>query len=165
MKIGRLSMEQDNKKPENENNGSNQGQAAPIVINNQYIKDLSLEIPFAPQIFNEVKQNPDSNINVDVNAGRLEENFYNVELVFTINGDIPGKKLFVLELTYAGVVQLNVPQEHIEPVLLVEIPRMLFPFARNIITTSLMNAGLPPFMINPIDFVAMYNARKSQQEN
>lgn len=151
-------MEQDNQ-PNAEN--TQQAAAPAITVNSQYIKDLSLEIPFAPQIFNEIKGSPDININVDVSANRLEEAFFNVELNFSINGDIDSKKLFVLELTYGAVVSLNVPSEHVEPVLLVEIPRMLFPFARSIITNSLMDAGLPPFMINPIDFVAMYNSRKT----
>lgn len=149
-------MDQDNAKQENDNQ---EAHVPAIMINNQYIKDLSLEIPFAPEIFNEIKDNPDININVDVNAGNLKDNFFNVDLIFAINGDINDKKVFVLELTYSAVVQINVPQEHLEPILLIEIPRLLFPFARNIITTSLMNAGLPPFMINPIDFVAMYNNR------
>ncbi len=150
-------MEQDNN-PQMENN---EAQGPAITINSQYIKDFSLEIPHAPEIFLEIKGNPDVNINVDVSARNLKENFYNVDLVFAINGDVSGKKLFVIELTYAGVVQLNIPQEHIEPVLMIEIPRMLFPFARQIITTSLTEAGLPPFMINPIDFVQMYQARKN----
>lgn len=150
-------MEQDNNQPENENN--QQPQAPAIMFNSQYIKDLSLEIPFAPQIFTELRTQPDVNINVDVNANHLGENMFNVELLISVNGDISGKKLFVLELTYGGVVQLNIPQEHVEPVLLIEIPRMLFPFARSIITNSLMDAGLPPFMINPIDFVSMYQNR------
>ena len=140
---------------------NNEAQQSAITINSQYIKDFSLEIPHAPEIFLEIKNNPNVNINVDINSRHLKENFYNVDLVFAINGDINDKKFFVIELTYSAVVQLNIPQEHIEPVLLVEIPRMLFPFARQIITTSLTEAGLPPFMINPIDFVAMYNARKS----
>ena len=62
-------------------------------------------------------------------------------------------------MTYAAVVQINLPQEHVNPVLLIEIPRMLFPFARQIITTSLTEAGLPPFMLNPIDFAAMFQAK------
>lgn len=150
-------MEQDNN-PQTENN---QAKGPAITINSQYIKDFSLEIPHAPEIFLEVKGNPDVSINVDVSARNLKDNFYNVDLVFAINGDVNGKKFFILELTYAGVVELNIPQEHIEPVLMIEIPRMLFPFARQIITTSLTEAGLPPFMINPIDFVQMYQARKN----
>lgn len=152
-------MEQDNN-PEINNAETQETQAPAITINSQYIKDFSLEIPHAPEIFLEIKGNPDVNINVDVNAHNLKDNFYNVDLIFGINGEVNGKKLFIIELTYSGVVQLSIPQEHIEPVLLIEIPRMLFPFARQIITSSLMEAGLPPFMINPIDFVQMYNQRK-----
>ena len=142
--------------PQNEN----KQQLPAIVVNSQYIKDFSLEIPYAPEIFKEIKKNPDVNVNVDVNARPLEENYFNVDLTFTINGDAESKKFFIIELTYSAVVQLNIPQEHVEQVLMIEIPRMLFPFARQIITTSLMEAGLPPFMLNPIDFVSMYQAKK-----
>lgn len=151
-------MEQDNKSEVN-NAETHEAQAPAITINSQYIKDFSLEIPLAPEIFLEIKGNPDVNINVDVSVRNLKESYYNVDLIFSINGNTNGKKLFIVELTYSGVVQLNIPQEHIEPVLMIEIPRMLFPFARHVITTSLMEAGLPPFMINPIDFVQMYNQR------
>ena len=80
-----------------------------------------------------------------------------------MDGDVNGKKLFILELKYAAVVGLNVPEEHVEPVLLVEIPRMIFPFARSIVTNTLVEGGLPPFMLNPIDFVAMYQNRKQAE--
>ena len=132
-----------------------------ISINSQYIKDLSLEIPLAPGIFKEIKSAPSIDINVSTNADKLEDNTYNVSLSFELNGEINKKKLFILELVYAAVVTINVPAEHVEPVLLVEIPRILFPFARSIVTNSLADAGLPPFMINPIDFATMYQARKS----
>ena len=148
-------MQQDNQ-PQNEN----KQQLPAIVINNQYIKDFSLEIPYAPEIFKEIKQNPDVNVDVNVDTKHLEENYFNVELSFSINADAAQKKFFIIELTYAAVVQLNVPQEHVDPVLGIEIPRMLFPFARQIITTSLMEAGLPPFMLNPIDFALLYQAKK-----
>ena len=137
-----------------------QNQSLPaILIHNQYIKDFSLEIPYAPEIFKEIKQNPDVKVNVEVNSRHLEENYFNVELSFSLFGDVGDKKFFIIELTYAAVVQINVPQEHVNPVLLIEIPRMLFPFARQIITTSLTEAGLPPFMLNPIDFAAMFQAK------
>ena len=125
-------MPQDNQ-PQNDNK---QHQPA-IVVNSQYIKDFSLEIPYAPEIFKEIKKNPDVHVDVEVNTRALEENYHNVDLSFTINGDAEDKKFFIIELTYSAVVQLNVPQEHVEPVLMVEIPRLLFPFARQVITTSL----------------------------
>lgn len=158
--------EENNNQTANDNAGqdnANQQALPPIVINAQYIKDLSLEIPNAPEIFKEMNRAPDVKINVDVSAKHLENNFFNVELSLEMDGDIGGKKLFILELKYAAVVGLNVPEEHVEPVLLVEIPRMIFPFARSIVTNCLVEGGLPPFMLNPIDFVAMYQRRKQAE--
>ena len=143
----------------NDNNIENQNEA-PILINSQYIKDLSLEIPFAPEIFSEMTSQPELKIDVNIESKKIG-NDYNVVLKFDLNSEINGKKLFVLELSYAAVVSLNVPQEHIEPVLAVEIPRLLFPFARNIITQCLVEGGLPPFMITPIDFGALYMSRQN----
>ena len=143
---------------DNPNNSSQPN--PPIIINNQYIKDLSLEIPHAPEIFRKLKDNPDINIDVNVNANHMHDNFFNVSLLFKINGIVDNQPFFILEMEYSGVVSLNVPEEHIEPVLLIEIPRLFFPFARNIITNTLQNAGLPPLMLNPIDFAAMYHHKK-----
>lgn len=151
----------DNQSTANDNSGSQ----APIVINTQYIKDLSMEIPHAPEIFRELKETPEVNIDVDVHADHLHENYFNVALKIRMDGNVRTKPLFILELEYAGVVSLNVPEEHIEPVLLIEVPRMLFPFARNVITNTLINGGMPPLMINPIDFVTMYQNRKPQEES
>ena len=142
----------------------NKNQAPAIIINNQYIKDLSLEIPLAPEIFRENVQAPKINLEVDINAKNLEETYYNVDLNIRINGDFEEKKLFILELTYSSVVNVNVPKEHVEPVLLIEIPRLMFPFARNIVTQCLTEGGLPPFMINPIDFAAIYAAKKLKEQ-
>ncbi len=150
-------------KMQQDNQPQNKQHLPAIVINNQYIKDFSLEIPYAPEIFKEIKQNPDVKVDVNVDVKHLEENYFNVELSFSINADAAEKKFFIIELTYAAVVQLNVPKEHVDPVLGIEIPRMLFPFARQIITTSLMEAGLPPFMLNPIDFAAVYQSKQNKQ--
>ena len=136
---------------------------ANVTINSQYVKDLSLEIPGAPEIFKEMSPNPKVAIDIDVNSRHLEGNFYNSSLKLRLEGDMDGKKLFILELEYCAVVGLNLPQEHIEPVLLIEIPRMIFPFARSIITNNLVDAGLPPFMISPIDFGVLYQAKKKPQ--
>lgn len=148
---------------DNPQNNNSQSDVPPIVINTQYIKDLSLEIPHAPEIFRDLDENPQINLDVNVNANHMHDNFFNVSLIIKINGVIKNRPLFIMDLEYAGVVSLNVPQEHLEPVLLIEIPRLFFPFARNVITNTLINGGLPPFMINPIDFVAMYNNRQVNQ--
>lgn len=135
-----------------------------IIMQTQYIKDLSLEIPHAPEIFKNLGEQPQIKIDVNINANPLEQNYYNVTLEFHIEGDIKGEKFFILEMTYGGVVQLNVPEEHIQPVLMIEIPHMLFPYARQAISNVMTNGGLPPLMLAPIDFVAMYKARAAQQE-
>ena len=74
-----------------------------------------------------------------------------------------GKTLFIVELSYAAVVSVNVPEEHLEPVLYIEMPRLLFPFVRSIIANSLSAAGLPPMLLSPVDFVALYNAKKAKE--
>lgn len=133
-----------------------------ILINNQFIKDLSLEIPHAPEIFSRMKQ-PEMNIEIDVKTKDLGDSNYGVLLNVSMNGDIGTEKLFILELSYGASVHVNVPQNHIEPVLAIEIPRLLFPFARNIITQCLVEGGLPPIMLNPIDFAAVYANRQKME--
>ena len=134
------------------------------MINSQYIKDLSLEIPHAPEIFKQLNKQPQIQVEVSVATKSLEENVYNVDLNLALNADIEDKKLFILELTYSAVVTLNVPQEHLDPILNIEIPRLTFPFARNIVTQCLMEGGLPPMMLTPVDFAAVYAAKQARKE-
>jgi len=135
-----------------------------LMVNSQYIKDLSLEIPLAPQIFKKVTKQPQLKVDVNVDTKNIEGDVYNVDLNITMNADIDDEKLFILELTYAALVTLTVPEEHIQPILNIEIPRLIFPFARNIISQNLMEGGLPPIMMNPIDFAALYMARQSAKD-
>ena len=136
-----------------------------LMIHNQYIKDMSLEIPMAPQIFAEMNQAP--NVHIDISMGNKklegEGNNYEVTLTVKMDADLKDKKLFILELTYGTVITINVAQEHFEPIMFIEVPRLLFPFVRSIVANSLSSAGLPPIMISPIDFVAMYNAKKVKE--
>ena len=132
-----------------------------LMINSQYIKDLSLEIPHAPQIFAEIKSQPSIKVDINVHPAKLEDNLYTVDLNLNLNGETEGKALFILELTYAAAVTLNVPAEHLEAVLNIEIPRLIYPYARNVVTQCLMESGLPPIMLSPLDFAAIYAARKN----
>ena len=141
-----------------------QQQQTTLMINSQYIKDLSLEIPHAPEIFKQLNKQPQIQVEVSVATKSLEENVYNVDLNLALNADIEDKKLFILELTYSAVVTLNVPQEHLDPILNIEIPRLTFPFARNIVTQWLMEGGLPPMMLTPVDFAAVYAAKQARKE-
>ena len=136
-----------------------------VLINSQYIKDLSLEIPHAPEIFSKISQKPELKVDMNVQSQKLASGDYNVTLNIAINGDVTNEKLFIIELSYAAVVSINLPQEHIEPVLAIEIPHLIFPFARNVITQCLTEGGLPPFMLNPVDFAGLYAARKAANGN
>ena len=150
----------------------------PLVVNIQYVKDLSFEVPGAPQIFSQLKAQPQVNINLDVQARRVNEgqHIYEVSLVIRAEaheapagqgngqGQAVPVTVFVAELTYAGVFTLSgLPDNAVEPVLLVECPRVLFPFARNILADVTRDGGFPPVLLQPIDFVALWQARRGQQ--
>jgi preprotein translocase subunit SecB len=150
----------------------------PLVVNIQYVKDLSFEVPGAPQIFSQLKSPPQVSINLDVQARRVQEgqNVFEVAIIIRaeahdtsaqVNGQAanPAPTAFVAELTYAGVFTLNgLPDNAIEPVLLVECPRILFPFARNILSDVTRDGGFPPVLLQPIDFVALWQSRRNQAD-
>ena len=131
-----------------------------LQVNMQYIKDLSFEIPGAPHSFIEMQgKNPEIPIHVDVNVTNVSPNAYEVVLHLKVEALLEGKALFILELAYAGVFTLNLPEEQVHPVLLIECPRLLFPFARNIVADMTRDGGLPPLLLQPLDFVQLYRAR------
>ena len=130
-----------------------------LSIRSQYIKDLSFEIPMAPTIFQNISSQPHLTVDVNVSVEHLGDLTHNVALILALNSDVDGKKLFILELTYAAIVDLQAQKEHVESILNIDIPTLLFPFARNIIAQCLMEGGLPPVMLNPIDFASVYATR------
>lgn len=145
-------------------NGGGAGQHPPLTINAQYVKDLSFEVPGAPGIFAQLQQRPpEIAIKVDVQARGLEGNIYEVVLETRADCKTGESVAFILELAYAGVFTLNVPPEDIRPVLLIECPRMLFPFARQILASTTLSGGFLPLMLGPVDFAALYN-RQSQTD-
>lgn len=146
---------------ENQNTANNNQPA--LMIHSQYIKDMSLEIPMAPQIFAEMQQAPNVHIDISMGNKKLEDGNYEVTLTAKMDADIKDKKLFIIELTYGAVATVNVLPEHFEPIMYIELPRLLFPFVRSIVANSLSAAGLPAMMISPIDFVSMYNAKKARE--
>lgn len=129
----------------------------------QYVKDLSFENPNAPDsLAKKENANAKMDVNVDVNANRRAENVYASEIKITATAKIDDKAVFAVELLYGGVFQLdNVPAEGLEPVLLIECPRILFPFARRIIADCTRDGGYPPLLLEPIDFAGMYRAQLS----
>ena len=130
---------------------------SPLTIHGQYIKDLSFENPRAPQSLIEQKQ-PQLTLNVNVATRQFETKTFEVTLTVEATAQTPEKEpLFVLELVYAGTVTLgDVPQDAYGPLLLIETPRLLFPFARAIVANATREAGFPPLNIAPVDFVALY---------
>lgn len=132
--------------------------ALPIQIHAQYVKDLSFENPRAPASLQPQSEQPRIEVNVDVQAAKVSENqVYEVTLRVTASGTSTGEQLFLAELTYGGLFTLQgVPEDSLHPVLLIECPRILFPFARAIIADVTRDGGFPPLLVQPVDFAAMY---------
>jgi preprotein translocase subunit SecB len=140
-----------------------QPQAQQLIINAQYIKDLSFENPRAPQSLRQQTTQPAVEINVDVKAQSLGAENYEVVLTIKSSAKIQEEALFLIELTYGAVITVrNVPQELLSAVVLVETPRLMFPFARNIVAETTRDGGFPPLMINPIDFSELLRRNAAQ---
>ncbi|GAB5387958.1 MAG: protein-export chaperone SecB [Alphaproteobacteria bacterium] len=145
----------------------NQASMLPISVVAQYVKDLSFENPNAPRSLMPSDGQPKLDMNVDVAVNLIEGTEDQFEVVLNITGkastgDMVG---FVVELAYAGVVQLhNVPAEHVNPLVMIQGPHMLFPYARNVISEVTRDGGFAPLMLNPIDFAALYQQRVAQQQ-
>ena len=149
--------------------------AQPLTVNLQFIKDLSFEVPGAPLIYSTLKAPPRVDINLDVQARRLQEGQSVFEVTLAIraeatepnpaaNGGAAGPRVFLAELAYSGVFTLQgIPDNTVEPVLLVECPRILFPFARSILSDVTRDGGFPPVLLQPIDFLALWQSRRQQQ--
>ncbi len=144
----------------------NTGTASPSLnILAQYIKDLSFENPGAPRSLQARDRAPAININVNVNANPLSESDFDVVLSLNAEAKDGDKTVFAAELIYGGVFRISgFPQEHMLPVLFIECPRLLFPFARQIIADATRNGGFPPLMIDPIDFAQMFAQRVAEEQ-
>jgi preprotein translocase subunit SecB len=148
----------------------------PPLVDIQYVKDLSFEVPNAPAIYTTLRSAPRVDINLDVQARRIKDGENVFEVVLTIRAEateppqngsevpVPGTpRVFLAELSYGGIFTLNaIPENSVEPVLLVECPRVMFPFARNILADITRDGGFPPVLLQPIDFVALWQARRGQ---
>ncbi|HEY1857488.1 protein-export chaperone SecB [Acidocella sp.] len=149
----------------------------PLVVNIQYTKDLSFEVPNAPAIYTVLRTAPAVNINLDVQVRRVQEGqtVFEVTLTARAEATIPAADngaaekpmvVFIADLSYAGIFTLTgIPDDQQEPILLVECPRLLFPFARNILADITRDGGFPPVMLGPIDFVGLWQARRAQAAN
>jgi preprotein translocase subunit SecB len=145
------------------NGGPAPDKAPQLNVLAQYIKDFSFENPNAPRSLSPGQQQPTINIQINVNAKPVSDTDYEIELKLEGKADTSGTVLFSFDLMYAGIFRIqNVPQENIQPVIMIECPRLLFPFAREIIATVVRNGGFPPLLIDPVDFVGLYRQRMEQ---
>jgi len=130
----------------------------------QYIKDLSFENPNAPRSL-QPSQQPSINLQINVNSKTLSETDFEIELMVEGKADAAGTVLFTFELIYAGIFRLtNVPKDAVQPVMMIECPRLLFPYAREIVSAAVRNGGFPPLMIDPVDFVSLYRQKVAQTQ-
>lgn len=161
---------QGNGNPANGNPGSSGDQAAAdgapqLNVLAQYIKDFSFENPNAPRSLQPSQQQPSINLQINVNANALAGNDVEVELKIEGKAEAANSVLFAFDLVYAGVFRIqNVPQNDVHPIVMIECPRLLFPFAREIIAAAVRNGGFPPLMIDPIDFVGLYRQKIAEAQ-
>lgn len=140
-----------------EENGTADVQAPSLNVLVQYVKDLSFENPNAPSSLGQQQTGPQIEINVNVGAQPLSATEFECELKLEAKAMLGENVMFAVELLYAGLFRIqNVPEEHLHPFVLIECPRLLFPFARQILADATRNGGYPPLMLDPIDFVALY---------
>ena len=147
--------------------GAPEGQAAEqpgIRILAQFVRDFSFENPRAPDALRTGAAQPQIDLGVEMNARGRDDGLFEVDLKLSARAARDDGPLFVVELLYGGVFQITgVGPEDIEPVLLIECPRFMFPFARRIIADITAEGGYPPFMLDPIDFAGVYAARKAEE--
>ena len=147
-------------------NGAPPENAPPPQLNvlAQYIKDFSFENPNAPASLAPQQKPPSINIQINVGARNVGQHEYEVTLSIEGKADNETGVLFGFELAYAGVFRIqNVPEENMHPLVMIECPRLLLPFAREIVATSVRNGGFPPLMLDPVDFVGLYRQNIERQ--
>lgn len=142
-------------------NGQDTAPAAGLI--SQYVKDLSFENPNAPAIFQQ--QNPPAiDVQFNIGANGVADDVHEVALKIDVRAEVEGQVAFIVELVYAGLFGFrNVPAEQVQPFLLGEAPRLLFPFARRVLADAVRDGGFPPLLLEPIDFGQLYLQQAQQQ--
>ncbi|MBA2466890.1 MAG: protein-export chaperone SecB [Sphingomonas sp.] len=150
----------------NSPNGSGEPGTEPQVITiTQYIKDLSVESPSSPQAFQWQAQ-PQLEVQFNINVEKIADDVHEVMLKIEVSARSDQGVHFLIDLSYAGLYGLrNIPEEALPPFLLIEAPRLLFPFARQIIADASQNTGFAPLLLDPIDFASAYMAQLEAQQD
>lgn len=131
----------------------------------QYVRDLSFENPNAPRSLGPRDKAPNIGIQVNVNAKQLAPTDFEISVTLDASAGEGADVLFKLDLDYAGVFRLtNIPADQVHPIIMIECPRILFPFIRQIVADATRNGGFPPLYVDPIDFLALYQQRAAQAE-
>ena len=152
-------------KANNENAAAEQDTQPGFGIEKLYVKDASIEVPNAPQIFTE-RTAPQVNVELGNSAQKLDEGIFEVAIKVTVTAKIGDKTAFLVEATQAGIFAIrNVPAENLEPILAVTCPNILFPYAREAVSDMVTRAGFAAVLLNPINFEALYMQQKQQAEN
>jgi len=134
-----------------------------FVIEKIYVKDLSVEIPYAPQIFLE-RENPQVDVQLNTQGAAIEKDMYEVIITNTVTAKIGEKVMFLIEAKQAGIFRLsNLSKEDMEPVLAVMCPNILFPYLRELVSTVAVRAGFAPVLLNPVNFDMLYQQHKQEQ--
>ena len=136
-----------------------------FTIEKLYVKDLSLEVPNGPRIFLE-RENPEVGIQLRTDGNAIDPGIYEVVVAVTDSAKLPNDKtLFLVEVAQAGIFQIrNVPQEDLEPIMMIGCANILYPYLREAVSDAVGRAGFQPVMLAPVNFEALYQARKQQQE-
>ena len=143
-------------------NGADTAPSAGLI--SQYIKDLSFENPNAPGIY-QIEQTPDVNVQFDIQANQVADEVHEVTLKIEVRAETQGNVAFLVELAYAGLFGLrNVPDDALQPFLLGEGPRLLFPFARRVVADAIRDGGFPPLLLDPVDFNGLYYQQLAAQQ-
>jgi preprotein translocase subunit SecB len=148
------------------NGGEAKDQPAPqLNVMAQYVKDFSFENPNAPASLGAFQQaQPAINIQINVQVNAMSATDFEVILKTEGKAEREGTVLFSFDLAFGGIFRIqNVPQESLHPVVMIECPRLLFPFAREIVAAAVRNGGFPPLLLDPVDFVALYRQNLAQQ--
>jgi preprotein translocase subunit SecB len=134
-------------------------------ISMQYVKDLSFENPRAPHVFTGGGVQPQVQVSVGVSVGKLADTAYEVTLTLNTEAKQGDDNVFIAELSYAGVVVLQgaPPEEQVQHLLMIEVPKHLFPFARAVLSNATRDGGFPPLLLNPVDFETLYHQQRQQQ--
>jgi preprotein translocase subunit SecB len=145
-------------------NGDQQ-QRPPLTVNGQYVKDFSFEAPNTPQVFAVLHAEPPKiQVDIDVQAEPKADGVFEVALKVRAEARAKEQLAYLLEIAYGGLFTVNVPEQHLGPVLLIECPLLLFPFLRRIVADITGDGGFAPLMLSPIDFSQLYRQRIAQMQ-